>query len=266
MCDILSTGPVLWYETGMIPVRPVMLFLAAQLLWLPLARADEDTVLPDAEPVSEQTVQRPADILAAESRVLLSACILQGSCPDEQTPIEAAKLASRALGLEDGHVEARLQLAIALSMQARDMPLSEAREGRYAERMRALAEGVLEDDPDNAWAHGFMAVWHVEVRRRGGVFGAAFMGASLNAAEKHFEAITRTAPDNLILKWQYARALAGLDAERFDDEIKLILTDILDRTPKDDLEICAQERATLVLQNLGRKDYASVEQLASRLM
>jgi len=92
----------------------------------------------------------------------------------------------------------------------------------YGERGKKLAEEVLKSDPRNFYAHGFLAVWNIEVERRGGSMGAWMMGrASITPAS--IEAARQLAPDDVGVHWQYARALAALDLKRFQGEVKSAL-------------------------------------------
>ncbi len=207
-----------------------------------------------------------ADSLAQKSRQLLSECLVKSGCEDETVPQTAEDLARRALILDESHIEARLQLAISISMQARNMSIGKARKEKVAEAMRDFAESVLVDDPDNAWAHGFLAVWHVEVRRRGGVIGAAIMGASLKKAEAHFQAVLRVAPDNLVLRWQYARALAALDAKRHDTEILSQLNIVSTSTCADKIERAVQKRALYLADAIRHQKFADAETFANTQM
>ncbi len=207
-----------------------------------------------------------ADSLAQKSRQLLSECLVKSGCEDETVPQTAEALARKALTLDESHIEARLQLAISISMQARNMSIGTERKEKVAEDMRDFAESVLIDDPDNAWAHGFLAVWHVEVRRRGGAIGAAIMGASLKKAEAHFQAVLRVAPDNLVLRWQYARALAALDARRHDEEILSQLKIVSTSTCSDEIEHAVQKRALYLADAIRQQKFADAETFANTQM
>ena len=94
-------------------------------------------------------------------------------------------------------------------------------------RLKDLAEAVLKDDPNNAYAHGFLAVWNIEVVRRGGSVGSAIMGASLKQARKHYSAATRTLPQDAATHWQFARAMAALNARKYRAEIDAALAKAL---------------------------------------
>lgn len=203
-----------------------------------------------------------ADTLAFMARAILADCIVIGINPPNEQLKRAESLAVRALQLDGDHIEARLQLAISLSLQARYMSLSEARKSGYGELSQHLAKEVLEADPDNVWAHGFLSVWNVEVRRVGGMIGARIMGASVDKAEDHFKAAAATDPANLTVKWQYARALAALNTERYQAAILLVLRDIAGREPGDAVERSLHVRAAALAEMIEDDRLSDAENAA----
>ncbi|ABI78356.1 hypothetical protein HNE_0547 [Hyphomonas neptunium ATCC 15444] len=215
-----------------------------------------------AEAGGEQT----AESHAFRARTLLA----KAMCGDEDPPRslidQALSEAEIALSLEPDHLEGRLQKAISLSLILRPMSISEARKTGYGELSRTLAESVLEDAPGNFYAHGFLAVWHVEVERRGGMIGAAIMGASLKAARRHYEEAVRLAPADIGLRWQWARALAALDARKHQAEITLALEAAVGTAPATDLDKVMQARAARLLEVVARDKPRDVERLALAML
>lgn len=163
-----------------------------------------------------------ADNFARAARALLADAVSSGS-PVPGRLNEAEALARRALALDGDHLEGRLQLAIALSLKSRSMSIRETLDSGYGGLSRDLAEGVIADDPDNVYAHGFLAVWNIEVVRRGGSFGSAFMGASTRKARRHYREAMASGEADPSLHWQYARALAALNARKYHDDILICL-------------------------------------------
>jgi hypothetical protein len=142
------------------------------------------------------------------------------------------------------------------------MSLSEARKSGYGEQSRDLAESILETDPDNAWAHGFLSVWHVEVRRMGGSIGGAIMGASLDSGEENFRSAMAEDHENILLAWQYARALAGFNAKKYRGEILEILDRLPSITARDALDATVRNRAAELADMLRQGQYDAVEEMA----
>ncbi|MEM8921239.1 MAG: hypothetical protein AAGB25_07710 [Pseudomonadota bacterium] len=173
--------------------------------------------------------------------------------------------AEAALALEPDHAEGLMQLAISLSMQARPMSVREAMASGNGERARELAEMVLDADPNNYYAHGFLAVWHVEVRRRGGALGASVMGASVKKGRAHYERCAYLAPDNASLHWQYGRALIAHNPEKFGAEALEALDRALAANTDDHLEATSQARAALIADLLA-SDVRSASERAAEML
>lgn len=206
------------------------------------------------------------DAYAFGARTLLAKAISGDTQPPEALLIAALDEADRALAVQPGHIEGRLQKAIALSLLARPMSLRDARESGYGEAARQLAESVLADDPQNAYAHGFLAVWHIEVLNRGGFLGAMIMGASMDAAETHYAAAMAASPGDASLNWQYARALAALSAWRYRKQITAALDAALAAPVDSELERLMQARARMLSAAIATEKSRDVEDMAKLML
>ncbi|MCI4644385.1 MAG: hypothetical protein MRY64_06335 [Hyphomonadaceae bacterium] len=207
-----------------------------------------------------------ADAYALAARAVLAEAMCQGAQPSDAVLTRAELLAAEALTRDPNHVEGRLQLAIALSLRMRPMSKMQAWRTGLGEEARELAEGVIRDDPANAYAHGFLAVWHVEVVRRGGSFGAAMMGASLEQAFNHYERARALAPNDAGLHWQMARALAAYDPEDYRGEIDAALARTLAADEHTALQRVMVARAWLLKDALQSEDSETVAALAASLL
>jgi hypothetical protein len=216
--------------------------------------------------LTEAAGERSADAHALRARVMLAKVMCAGREPELASLKEALAAAEAALNLDAEHGEGRLQKAIALSLLTRPMGLSEANESGYGPKARALAEAVLEDNPKDHYALGFLAVWHVEVHRRGGSLGAAVMGASLKTARKNYAEAVRLAPEDAGLRWQWARALAALDAKKYKGEIEAELVAALAIDPATELDRVMQARAEALLDILGTKKPGEIEKTAQGML
>lgn len=251
---------------------PAGLVIAA-LLTAPGARADDaemaEAYFTSGEydlAVSEAATQGDADACAFSARALLAKAMSGEGDPPEALLYNALDEADAALALDSAHIEGRLQRAIALSLIIRPMSVREARRTGWGEEARDLAEAVLEDDPDNTYAHGFLAVWHIEIVRRGGPIGAMVLGASLDDARAHYAVAIAQAPHDASVHWQYARALAALNARKHRDEINAAL-DAAAASPVDSvLEGVMQARAAVLQAEMTMKDYRQAEKLAVEML
>ena len=216
--------------------------------------------------IADVAADHGADACAFSARSLLAKAISGDTEPPQTLLQSALNEANDALSVQPGHVEGRLQKAIALSLMARPMSLREARDSGYGEEARQLAEAVLRDDPHNAYAHGFLAVWNLEVMRRGGMLGAMIMGASLDAAEAHYEAAAAASPGDAALNWQFARALATLNARKYRNEISDALNAALAAPVDDELERVMQDRARTLADAMASPKSREIEALAEGML
>ena len=214
---------------------------------------------------SEAETAAGADDLAFAARALLAFCMTGEQEPDAAIIDRASRDAEAALTLEPDHGEGRLQLAIALSLKSRPMDAMTAWSAGYGEKGRKLAEDVLAADPTNFYAHGFLAVWNIEVEQRGGGFGAWVMGASLDKARSHYAIAIQLAPDDVGIHWQYARALVALGAKAHATEAMQALTRAMSAVAQDHVEQVMQARAIRLVEAL-KGDKAAAEKLAQVML
>ncbi|MEL7128994.1 MAG: hypothetical protein AAGK23_05560 [Pseudomonadota bacterium] len=207
-----------------------------------------------------------ADNLAFAARSLLAASVATDDEPDPALIQRANTLATQALQQDDLHIEGRIQLAISLSLTARPMSTRDALRSGHGETARDLAKAVLEDDPDNSYAHGFLSVWNVEVLRRGGRIGAAVLGASVKKGRAHYQAAIAAQPDEASLHWQWARVLTALNARKYRDEIQMALSAALAASTETAIETVMQERARKIETAIATQSREVVEGLAARML
>ncbi len=243
------------------------------LMFTPVAFADEQARLTAfsegryVDAVDLATSEAGADAYAFAARSLLAeAMSVDTYNPPQDKVEEAERFARAAIEIAPDHIEGRLQLAIALSLRARPLSLSEVRRTNFGEESKSLAEGVLEDDPANPYAHGFLAVWHVEVRRRGGAVGASILGASVKKGRRHYQAAIAEREHDASIHWQYARALAALNAKKYRAEIDAALAAATLCSTESELEALMKSRAETLSDALASQTRKSVEALATKML
>lgn len=215
---------------------------------------------------ADVAADRGADACAFGARMLLAKAMSGDVQPPRSLLSAALAEANNALVVEPQHIEGRLQKAIALSLLVRPMSLREARDSGFGEEARALAEAVLVDDPANAYAHGFLAVWHIEVINRGGFLGAMVLGANMDDAERHYAAAVHASPGDAALHWQYARALAALNARKYLEEVSDALNAALAAPVGSVLEQVMQDRARTLSAAVASSSTRDVEALAKTML
>lgn len=251
-----------------------MRYVLALLLWaLPPAFA-EQSALDEAfsagqyrDAATHAQTKQSADGLAFAARCLLAEAM---SAPDHIPPqdivIEAEKLARQAMELDGGHIEGRLQLAIALSLRAHPLTTRETMRAGYGGDAKDLVESVLEDDPGNFYAHGFLAVWNIEVVNRGGSIGSAVLGASVNKGRAHYQNAVSVTANDPATHWQYARALTALNANKYREDIDAALQSAVSAPASTALARVMQDRARILQTALQTQKRREVEQLADAML
>ena len=106
----------------------------------------------------------------------------------------------------------------------------------------------------------------IEVVRRGGSLGSAVMGASVKKGRQHYQNATRINGDDASTHWQYARALAALNARKYRHEIDTALTAAIEADASTALERVMQARAKKLQFALENQKRRAVEKLAAEML
>lgn len=204
-----------------------------------------------------------ADGLALAARATLAHMDFRAA-PHKQG--EAATLAERfareALAKNANHVEALLQLSIAIGQQARERGAVVAHFQGLAREGRSYLDLAIALDPDNSWSYGMLGAWHMEIVRHAGD-GLAELVYDADAEEgiALFEKAFSLDPDNLLLNEEFAVALLALDATSYAERAARHLRKALRLAPQDRLEELAQARASAALAAVESGDQQQVARL-----
>ena len=218
-----------------------------------------------AAELSEERKEADSLAFAAQS-ILADAMVNSAGNPDQRRLERAKALALRAMDIDAAHIDAKLQLAIASSLQARPLSNRQAMRSGLGQKARRLAEDILLEDADNAYAHALLAIWNMEVFRRGGRIGARIMGASVITAMEHYDAARLATPDDGSLHWQWARVLAATNAKRYKEHIDVALLAAAAANTDDALEAAMKARAAKFKQDIETLSYDEIEALAASLL
>jgi hypothetical protein len=193
-----------------------------------------------------------AEGFALAARATLVEAIYLTPDADKQALVErAAADAEAALARDPDYVDAQLQLAIALGQLADlEDPLIAHVHG-YARQGKALIDRALALDPDNAWAHALLAMWHLHiVARAGDALAASLYGAS-RATGLKLCADAIAAPDEAFaLKYGCARILLELDPDQFAGTAEQALAAVKQAPPQDAADRLVQSAAGRLLAEL----------------
>ncbi len=158
------------------------------------------------------------------------------------------ELAGKALSIDPGHVEARLQLVIALHQKTlATTPIGAYFRG-YATEARSHLKTALRLDPDNPFAHALLGGWHFEiVRLAGPVLAGILFEAELTDGRAAFAKAIALMPGSIVLRYEFARALLLNDADTNRTEAVRLLRAALQATPTNDLDKMIAARAGALL-------------------
>jgi hypothetical protein len=189
---------------------------------------------------------------ALAARATLVEAVYLSPEADKQALVEqAAADAEAALARDPRHVDAHLQLAIALGQLAElEDPLS-AHVNGYASRGKALIDQALALDPDNPWAHALLGMWHLRiVARAGDALAASLYGASRKTGVALCAQAIAGLHEVLALRYGCARLLWELDPARFAVTAERTLAAIKQAQPGDAADRLVQAAAARWLAEL----------------
>jgi len=161
---------------------------------------------------------------------------------------KAEGYARRAIAADPKLPDARVYLAVSLGLKAHIEGSILARLKGYPGEAKETLDAALAADPNNVWALAALGGWNIAIVRGGGkVLARLLYGASLRIGLEHFAAAFKAAPDNIIVRYQYALTLSEYNAERFHSEIEAALTHVVNGTTDTAYGRMLQKRAADLL-------------------
>lgn len=203
---------------------------------------------------------RHPDALAFAARARLAGIVLNGANRASRSDIaQARQLAEAALSMAPRHVEARVQLATIMGLEARrGSPAVSLAQGR-PQQVRELLVATLRDAPTDPWALSLLGGWHLESIRMGGDAAVRMLGADIATGQSLFRRAVTASPGDPTIPFYYACALLGLErSTAIDTEVRTQIATALTRTPRDAFQREIARRAGLVRNHVtaGRFDAA----------
>lgn len=216
-----------------------------------------------SQAVAAASAQDTAQGFVLAARATLADAMMQTPCL--ACLKHAETFARKAIAIDPKLSDAHVYLAVSLGYQARIVGMIRARLGAYPEEAKRNLDEALADDPGNAQALAALGGWNVEIVRGGGTVLARWLyGASLKTGLDNFAAAFRSAPGNLVIRYQYALSLGGFSLVTYRAEI----TDALRRAVSDEgmtaYDAFAQSRARELLTVLKKNDDAAFARLVRR--
>lgn len=164
--------------------------------------------------------------LALAARATLAHVEFHAPPARRRSAVRAAEAFARAaLARDPEHVEALIQLALAIGYRARHGGALTSHLQGLVEEGRGYLTQALSLQPDNAWANAALGAWHVEVFRVG---GSALASVLYDSSDRRGLSLFRRAleiePENLVLRYEFALALLSLDPRDHAEEAEAHLS------------------------------------------
>lgn len=135
----------------------------------------------------------------------------------------AETLARRAVMMDARNIEGLVLLAVAVGLEARIVGTLRAKIDRYPEQAKEALDKAVALAPNHGAALAAMGAWHIEVIRNGGMLGNVMYGADVETGRNFYRRGITADATNLVLPYQFALSLAGLDLEKYRGEIGTLL-------------------------------------------
>jgi hypothetical protein len=204
-----------------------------------------------------------ADNLAFAARSLLASAMLSATSATRTADIaQARQFAEAALTTQPRHIEARLQLATALGLQARTGSPARAFAAGIPQRVKRLLEAVSRDAPTQAWTYALLGAWHLEGLRIGGQAARAMLGVNVIAGRTAFARAMRLDPTIAATPFYFAASLLALDPNANSAEARGLLVRAAATPAKDAFQNEVRARAQTLQQTLDAQGPAKAAAMA----
>lgn len=174
----------------------------------------------------------------------------------------AEGFARRAVDADPKLLEGQIELVAALGFEARLMGPIKAHFRGLAKEAKQHIDSALADAPGSAWAWAALGSWNIEITRDGGSALAHWLyGASIGAGLEAYAKAIAVAPDNVVVRYQYALSLSGYNRDAYRDTIESALARAIANAPESAYETFAQKNARELLGALREGDMKLFDQL-----
>ena len=199
--------------------------------------------------------------LAAEA---LAAPVLLGIDDNPKRAAKAAyKFSQAAIELDPSNVEAHMQAALALGFITRaSNPISVWRKGLATDLKEAIDAFELLS-PNDARVQALRGAWHYGIVRKAGQKRAQkWYEASLVDGDAAYEAAITLAPNDIIIKANYALSLVDSDYQTHKDRARAMLDNCIATTAQTAIERAVQERMKTILKDWDNQKF--IEEKSAR--
>lgn len=169
----------------------------------------------------------------------------------------AEDYAKKAIAADPKQAEGYIFYAVALGLDSHIIGTMSALNRGYGSLAKKEIDTAVQLAPNNGRALGTLGGWNLEVvRGAGSMLASMSYGASASKGIDAFNKAIAADPKDIVLHYQYALSMAGLDADEYHDQIMKQLTAAANGTPASAYDELSQKRATELLDLLkaGKSD------------
>lgn len=168
----------------------------------------------------------------------------------------------QAVAADPRLVEGHIEYVIALGFETRLIGMIAAHFKGYAEKAKQHIDAALATDPGNPWAWAALGNWNIEIVQNGGTALARLMyHATIKNGLADFTKAFAAMPDNLVLHYHYALALAAYDRTAYHNAIGYSLARASAGVPRTAYEVYAQKCARDLLTSWKSGDMQKFDRL-----
>jgi len=170
---------------------------------------------------------------------------------------QAEDYAKKAIAADPKQAEGYIFYAVALGLDSHIIGTMSALNKGYGSLSKKEIDKAIELAPNNARALGTLGGWNLEVvRGAGSLLASMTYGASAGKGIDDFNKALAADPKDIVLHYQFALSMAGLDADEYHDQILKQLTAAANGTPDTAYDALSQKRAAELLDLLkaGKED------------
>lgn len=174
----------------------------------------------------------------------------------------AEDLSRRAIDADPKQPEAHIYLAAAMGYESRIIGDIAAQSKGYASEVKRQLDAALASDPNDPWALAALGSWHIEIARSAGAALARWLyGARFSTGRDYYEKAIAAAPDNPVLRYQYALAISAFDLRDYREEAENELVRVIATKPSSAYETYVREHALQLLDALRSGDLADAKRI-----
>lgn len=169
----------------------------------------------------------------------------------------AEDYAKKAIAADPKQAEGYIFYAVALGQDSHIIGTMSALNKGYASLAKKQIDEAIKLAPDNARALSTLGGWNLEVVRGAGSWIASMSyGASADKGIAAFQKGIAADPKDVVLHYQFALSMAGLDPDKYHDQILKQLNAAATGTPASAYDELSKKRAAELLDLLkaGKED------------